>query len=187
MNSPSQDPAAQDPKNPSRRSFFGKISTWVMGTGLLAAYGSFLSFAARFLYPAKPRKQGWIYVIETKRMKEGDSLTYVSPIGSKIAIARRSKTGAVQDFIALSSTCPHLGCQVHWESQKNRFFCPCHNGAFNPEGKAIMGPPAEMNQSLFKYPLKIENETLFIEVPLEKLAGDQPGFKIPAGPARPIS
>jgi cytochrome b6-f complex iron-sulfur subunit len=179
--------SAQEPKNPSRRSFFEKISTWLMGAGLLAAYGSFFLFAARFLYPAKPRKKGWMYVIETKRMRSGDSLTYVSPIGSKIAIARRSENGAIQDFIALSSVCPHLGCQVHWESQHNRFFCPCHNGAFTPEGKAIMGPPAEMNQSLFKYPLKIENETLFIEVPLEKLAGDQPGFKIPSGPAKPIS
>ena len=186
MDSSSHVRTASEAGNSSRRFFLGRALSWLMGVFLLTAYGVFGSFAARFLYPAKPRKKGWMYVIETKRMKNGDSLTYVSPVGSKIAVARRGDSGGAQDFIALSSTCPHLGCQVHWEAQNSRFFCPCHNGAFDPNGKAIMGPPAEMNQSLFKYPLKIENETLFIEVPLEKLAGDQPGFKIPSGPVKPV-
>ena len=99
----------------------------------------------------------------------GDSIAYRAPSGEKIAIARRALRGDVTDFIALSSTCPHLGCQVHWEGNHNRFFCPCHNGAFNAEGKAIAGPPAEAWQSLATYPLKVEGGLLFIEAPLEKL------------------
>lgn len=174
-----------EPQNPQRRHFFSKLITWLMTGGIFAGYGFFASIGARFLYPAKPRKTGWVYVIDTKRMKVGDSLSYVSPVGSKIAIARTAETGYARDFIALSSVCPHLGCQVHWESQNNRFFCPCHNGAFNPAGKAIAGPPAEMNQALMQFPLRVESGTLFIEVPLEKLATDSSGFKIPAGPPRP--
>lgn len=173
--------------DPGRRSFLNRFFNWIMAGSLLAAYGTLASFAARFLYPARGQKKGWMFVIETARLKKGDSLSYVAPDGSRIAVARQGETGSIKDFIALSSTCPHLGCQVHWEGAKNRFFCPCHNGVFDPAGKAIAGPPAEMNQSLFQYPLKIENKTLFIEVPLEKIAGRDGGLKIPSGPPRPIS
>ncbi len=75
--------------------------------------------------------------------------------------------------MALSSTCPHLGCKVHWEAPENRFFCPCHNGAFDPSGRAIAGPPAEAGQSLGRYPLRIEGGLLYIEVPTERLPGGE--------------
>ena len=140
-----------------------------MALGLFSSYGTFASFLARFLYPSRPSKKEWLFLADLSRMKEGESLSYVAPSGEKIAVARRGSSGTASDFIALSSTCPHLGCQVHWEASHSRFFCPCHNGAFNPEGKAIAGPPAEAGQSLSAYPLKIEGGVLFIEAPLERL------------------
>jgi Rieske Fe-S protein len=54
---------------------------------------------------------------------------------------------------------------VHWQSQDSRFFCPCHNGAFDPTGKAIAGPPAEAGQSLPRYPVRVESGMVFIEIP----------------------
>lgn len=33
-----------------------------------------------------------------------------------------------RDFVAMSNVCTHLGCRVRWISDKNIFFCPCHNG-----------------------------------------------------------
>ncbi len=69
-----------------------------------------------------------------------------------------------EDFFALSSVCPHLGCRVHWEKHYDRFFCPCHNGAFGPSGKAISGPPADDKQNLPHYPLKIVSGSLYIEM-----------------------
>ena len=86
-------------------------------------------------------------------------------------MARRAEQGTAEDFVALSSTCPHLGCQVHWQPGEKRFFCPCHNGTFDPEGRALSGPPFEAGQSLGRYPLKIEDGVLFIEVPMEALPG----------------
>jgi len=106
-------------------------------------------------------------VAEVGRLMAGDSLPFTTPSGATAAIARQAVSGDVSDFIALSSTCPHLGCKVHWEGPKSRFFCPCHSGAFDPTGKAIAGPPADAGQSLLRYPLKIENGLLFIEVPVQ--------------------
>jgi Rieske Fe-S protein len=157
--------------NPERRSFFAKIATILMATGLFAGYGTFATFAARSLFPSRARNKGWLYVAEVRRMKAGDSISYEAPEGTKIAVARQGSGGSASDFIALSSTCPHLGCQVSWESQHDHFFCPCHNGVFDPSGKAISGPPADAKQSLDRYPLRIERGLLFIEVPLDQLPG----------------
>jgi len=71
---------------------------------------------------------------------------------------------------ALSSTCPHLGCQVRWEAQNDRFFCPCHNGVFDQSGVATAGPPGEAGQSLPKYELKVEDGLLHIAVPPPQFA-----------------
>ena len=166
-----------------RREFLKKVSSFFMISGLLAGYGAFMTMAVRFLYPSKGPLKGWLFVKEIKRFNPGDALSYVTPEGQKVAIARQENSGRVGDFIALSSTCPHLGCQVHWEGAKERFFCPCHNGAFAPDGTAIAGPPKEANQSLSRYPLKIENGLLFIEVPLAQ-KGNASFMEIPGGPLR---
>jgi Rieske Fe-S protein len=103
----------------------------------------------------------------------GGSLEYQGPTGAKIVIARQGSQGTEDDFVALSSVCPHLGCQVEWRPHENRFFCPCHNGAFDAEGKGSEGPPAAAGQSLSRYPLKVEGGLLFIEVPVESVV--EPG------------
>jgi menaquinol-cytochrome c reductase iron-sulfur subunit len=40
----------------------------------------------------------------------------------------------------LTSVCPHLGCTVPWNKEKNQFICPCHGAAFTPDGSRISGP-----------------------------------------------
>ena len=140
-----------------------------MAGGLVAGYGACGAMGARYLYPATRRERRWQFLARVADVRVGDALTYRAPTGEHIAVARRAAAGTAEDFVALSSTCPHLGCQVHWQSGEKRFFCPCHNGAFDPEGRAIAGPPFEAGQSLPRYPLKIEAGVLYIEVPMEGL------------------
>lgn len=49
------------------------------------------------------------------------------------------------DIVALSPVCKHLGCMVDWNTDKennpNRFFCPCHYGAYEKNGKNVPGTP----------------------------------------------
>ena len=40
----------------------------------------------------------------------------------------------------LTSICPHLGCTVPWNKEKNQFVCPCHGGTFAADGTRISGP-----------------------------------------------
>ena len=47
-----------------------------------------------------------------------------------------------QSFTAFSRQCTHLSCSVVPEPEKRRFFCPCHEGAFDiGTGSPIAGPP----------------------------------------------
>lgn len=166
-----QSPETDDGQTPdaARRGFVAGACTVGMGGALLASYGTFFSYAGRYLYPSKPPRKGWMYVTQAAVMKVGDSLTYRTPAGAPVAIARQLDNGDVDDFIALSSQCPHLGCAVHWEGQNDRFFCPCHNGVFDPKGNAVSGPPADANQPLPRFPLKLEEGLLYIEVDLDVL------------------
>jgi nitrite reductase/ring-hydroxylating ferredoxin subunit len=163
------DSAALSPED-DRRSFFSSAAGVTMGAGLLAGYGKFAWMAGQMLYPGDRSSRGWVFVSDVAGMAAGASLVFQSPIGAKIVIARQGTRGDESDFAAYSSVCPHLGCQVHWESVQSRFFCPCHNGTFDAQGRPTGGPPLAANQSLSQYPLRIENGMLFIEVPLEAVS-----------------
>ncbi len=158
----------------NRRGFLSKASLLAMFSGLLGGYGMFAYIAGRFLYPSNPPGKTWMFVTEVPRMGVGDSLLYQAPTGEKIMVTRQQQTGTVKDFLALSSTCPHLGCQVHWQPQHNRYFCPCHNGVFDPTGKGIGGPPGDAGQSLPQFPLNVSQDLLFIEVPSATSTARQP-------------
>ncbi|MCA9219069.1 MAG: Rieske (2Fe-2S) protein [Planctomycetales bacterium] len=162
-------PPSGDASDVERRDFLSVAAAVGMGGGLVAGYGTFGVIAARFLdAPGQP--MGWQYLTTVDELKPGDSLTYAAPNGAKVVIARQGAGTSAEDFVALSSVCPHLGCAVHWEPQNDRFFCPCHNGVFDRQGMATEGPPAKAKQRLLEFPLKVENGLLYIQVPLVALA-----------------
>ena len=152
-----------------RRGFLGDLSRAAMTVGLVGGYGGLALVAGRYLYPARPADRIWQFVATVDSMAVGDARLFRAPSGESINVVRQAANGDAGDFIALSSTCPHLGCQVHWEPQNDRYFCPCHNGTFDPSGTATGGPPADAGQDLPRYPLRLEGASLFIEVPAQRL------------------
>jgi Rieske Fe-S protein len=192
---PTADEASEDPRpteaaaaavaaSPERRRFLGDVSRVAMAAGLVGGYGAFGLVAGRYLYPARPTEMIWQYVNESDRRGVGASMAYRGPSGEAINVVRQGDRGDVDDFIALSSTCPHLGCQVHWEPQNDRYFCPCHSGAFDPSGVATSGPPADAGQSLPRYRLRIDGGLLFIEVPAIRLVDDGMNDRVDGGGVR---
>lgn len=150
-----------------RRTF---VSVAAMGAGLAASYGTLGAMAGRFLYPARPADKQWMFVAPLERLALNDSLVFRSPTGETINITRTASQGNAADIVALSSTCPHLGCQVHWEAQNERYFCPCHNGVFDPDGRGIGGPPGDAGQSLPRYDVDVRDGLLFLRVNVDSLA-----------------
>ena len=64
-------------------------------------------------------------------------------------------------YKVMSNVCPHAACGVRWEEDKKAFFCPCHNGFFDADGKVTGGPPP---RPLDEFKHKVEGGKLFIEV-----------------------
>lgn len=161
-------------EEPPRRPFLMTASGLLMTGGLAAAYGTFGVMLGRFVYPSRLADRGWLYVCAVDALAPGDALDFTTPTGAKIVVARQGQGATAENFLALSSVCPHLGCRVHWEGQNDRFFCPCHNGAFDKSGRPIAGPPQQANQSLVRFPLKVEAGLLYLEAPLTSVAASSP-------------
>ena len=147
-----------------RRTMLGGLSTCVMTGSLVGAYGIFGVYGGRFLYPAKGESKAWLFVARCADVEAGKAVAWETPKGEQVTVTRQGDGNETKDFLALSSTCPHLGCRVFWEPQNDRFFCPCHNGVFAADGSPRSGPPADADQSLLRYPLEVRNGLLFIEV-----------------------
>ncbi|GAB4159833.1 MAG: hypothetical protein Kow00107_08190 [Planctomycetota bacterium] len=45
-------------------------------------------------------------------------------------------------FIAFSSLCTHMSCELDWNSQEGTFDCDCHGSRFKSDGK-VMNLPAK--------------------------------------------
>lgn len=156
-----------------RRGFLAKAASATMVTGLVGGYGTLATYAGRFLFSASEDRV-WMFVAEVAAIPPGASVPFESPTGVRVTVTRRAGDDGAQEpdaeqFMALSSVCPHLGCRVHWEPQNQRFFCPCHNGEFDPTGRATGGPPLAANQELPRYPVRVQQGLVYIEMPLTPL------------------
>jgi Rieske Fe-S protein len=175
-------PSPDNAGSPDRRHFLagGAVATGAMAGGLVLGYGQFLRCAGQYLYPSGD-ETAWMFVTDVASLAPGAAMAFESPTGVSVVVTRKAAPAVGQsptaaDFLALSSICPHLGCRVHWEANNDRFFCPCHNGAFDPEGKAIAGPPLADGQNLPEYPLTIEGTLLYIKLPIKPI--DQMSYRV---------
>lgn len=66
-------------------------------------------------------------------------------------------------YRALSATCAHLGCRVHWDQSSSQFKCPCHGGVYDRQGNVVAGPPP---RGLERLDVRVNPQTSDIEVQL---------------------
>jgi Rieske Fe-S protein len=102
-------------------------------TGALSL-GGILYGAYQFLSPGA----GAVASVEIplESIRNGGSTVF--QFGTSPGILLRREDGS---FKAFSLVCTHLACTVQWNPEKKTFFCPCHDGFFDEEGKVISGPP----------------------------------------------
>ena len=141
-------------KDISRREFF---SYGFMGSSLLASMALLSYYVIQFLLPA-PNKNPTrkIYITTTDKILPGNSFKFTDLKGGRITV---TNTGS--EFIALSTKCTHLGCQVHWKKDQKTFYCPCHDGYFNSKGEVLKGPPPA---PLDTYKVEVVDKAIYIHV-----------------------
>jgi menaquinol-cytochrome c reductase iron-sulfur subunit len=145
----SEDPAAKTAGSPigSRRSFLGALL--MLGSLFVGALLSvpLIRFA---LFPLLRR------TTELKESHVGALAEFSSlaePVTRTIQIEQvdgwRKATSEKAVYVTkdgqgglrvLTSVCPHLGCTVPWNKEKNQFVCPCHGATFAADGTRVSGP-----------------------------------------------
>lgn len=148
-------------KGNSKREFLSQI---FLILGAVLAYGLFALEGLLFIVPKKRLTEKIkIYAGRLSQYKLGTVNAFYDLEGNEILIMRDDK-----GIHAFSSVCPHLGCRVHWDSDKNEFFCPCHKGVFNSNGVAISGPPAKAGQSLRKVLTSVDDKSQIVYIEVNK-------------------
>lgn len=89
-------------------------------------------------------------------MQPGTSRAFEYPRKGLYALLLRHDDGT---YSAFSQKCPHLGCAVYFEHEKNVLECPCHEGFFEPRtGNVISGPP---QRGLSRVELEVDGDDLW--------------------------
>lgn len=154
-----------DEQQINRRNFLG-IATWAIG-GLISL-GMGIPAIAYIIGPALNRSssQEWIRLGPTSKVELKTPTLFKFTIQRKTGWIVNEEEVSVyvltdngRDFIAMSNICTHLGCRVRWISDREEFFCPCHNGVFDKEGKVVSGPPP---RPLDRYEVKVEDDQLLV-------------------------
>ncbi len=144
------------PASTSRRGLLSMLA----GLGACAATGG--SFVFRYLLPkpavAEPQR---MYVGQLSELPVGASRLFRAPSGEGYLLTR-----TVDGVVAFNETCPHLGCKVHWQRDERQFFCPCHGGAFDAEGRPTAGPPKDEDTPLAELELAVVGDAIYALVPV---------------------
>ena len=143
--------------DPRRRSFLGALFA-VSGAIVSAILAIPLVRFSTFPLRKSAEESEWS---DVGPVDEFASLT--APVAKTITVERRdawqitsmqtaiyvlpSKAGT-GPLRVLSPICPHLGCSIRWEGNRNEFVCPCHAGSFTADGERLAGPPPRSMDAL---------------------------------------
>lgn len=117
-----------------------------------------------------------VLVTITGTVRDGWATYAEQPLG-RVWLLRRAESAQSDSVIALSATCPHLGCTVGMASGGEAFECPCHRAAFAFDGRRIPGRSGERNHAprdLDTLPVRLVQEngssTIWVEVTYRQAA-----------------
>jgi len=134
---PNQTAFTNSESDGTRRGFLG------VATAAGVAYLGALSYPVyRYLASPVEQSQGAATVTtvslpEAQKLPPGSALMF--RFGAKPALLIHHLDGT---WTALGAVCTHLGCTVQYQADRNRIYCACHDGVYDPKtGGNVSGPP----------------------------------------------
>jgi Rieske Fe-S protein len=127
----------------TRRSF---LNTLLGGWVAAFTFGSLYALY-RFAFPTLGKEPDFVV------LNPGDFLSI--PVNSTKPFAWGGKVGlffkrADGRMVALKGVCSHMECNIVYKPENRRFYCPCHKGWYDENGKNVEGPPPKPLE-LFEY------------------------------------
>jgi succinate dehydrogenase / fumarate reductase iron-sulfur subunit len=147
-----------------RATFLKGAGVALLGAGIAVTVGSIgaISTVGPSQDESKPR---WVPVIKLADVPPDKVTTVLLNYEVKSGIYTQAKSTPVMvsrlgpELVCYKTTCPHLGCTVHWDGQTDQFRCACHGGTFDESGNVVAGPPPH---ALDRYQHKIEGGQLLV-------------------------
>lgn len=128
---PNQEHQDANDKSNARRRFLCQSAASAAGLVLsVSAVG-----AARADEAAPQAAEVVLKLSETPELAKVGGSKIIEVSGESVIVARTGEAS----FVALSSVCPHRGCNVEYRD-KDEFYCPCHGSRFALDGKVLQGP-----------------------------------------------
>ncbi|MBW1646032.1 MAG: Rieske (2Fe-2S) protein [Deltaproteobacteria bacterium] len=126
-----------------------------MTLGVVASLGTSAYYGIRYLVPAKKEAKFTDVLVGTvSELPVNGAKEFIDNQGKKAILVNNGK-----EIKAFSKICTHLGCEVEWQAEKKHFFCPCHEGFFDANGKNIAGPPP---RPLNEYKVTVKDDNIFV-------------------------
>ena len=142
-----------------RREFIANVVLAVSGVLGLSSFGyRFL----QYLYPVVPPEQ----IIEVPAGRR-DAIPASGGLVVNLPAGKLALIDAGGEVRAFSAICTHLGCIVKWRPEMDHFFCPCHNGMFDREGRVVGGPPP---RPLERYAVEVREGQVFVKMKVRATA-----------------
>jgi len=122
----------------SRRSFLNGF----LGFGFLGLLGYILYPIKKFLLKGMEYKPPESFSVSEEEIRSGikEKGYHIFLYDGKMEVIVFSspRDGELKAFFA---TCTHAECTVQYVPEEKRFWCACHNGYYDVDGKVIKGPP----------------------------------------------
>jgi len=130
--------------------FFGVASLTLLA-------GVCVASVTRRFFPAQTKQIPPLAVAKIDELKIGGYKLFRYPTEESRCILMRL---GPEKYVALSQSCTHLQCPVHFQADTKKMFCPCHNGFFSAEdGRVLSGPPP---RPLPRYPVEIRDGQIWV-------------------------
>ncbi len=119
------------------------------------AFAGISAMGFRFITPKKRDMTRRIFTIHLEELPINATKKFKDLYGRDLVLVRTGE----HEVKAMSTVCTHLGCTVYWEKDREEFYCPCHAGRFDKDGKVLAGPPP---RPLDSYDVEIDEGNVFI-------------------------
>ncbi len=136
----------------TRRTFLNTL----FGGWIVALLSGSIYSLYRFAFPTLGKEPDFVV------LNAGDFLgipsNSVKPFawGGKLGFFMKRGDGTTA---ALKGVCTHMECNITYKPEVKKFYCACHKGWFDENGKVVEGPPPK---PLEFFDVKVENDKLII-------------------------
>ena len=147
--------SSEQEETKTRRLFLGAAG--VAGASYAAALGYpiYRYLASPVELAASTPAVSQVELKDAQKLAPGSALMF--KFGARPALLIHHTDG---NWVALGAVCTHLGCTVQYQQARNRVYCACHGGVYDPaSGANVGGPPP---RPLTRYAVQVTAEAVIV-------------------------